>query len=139
MNSKEQKIRYIELNNKLEQRKYSSLISERYPNVEEIKIEMLLDYPNVFSEHKREDSKIFKPHDKAYFEIDCINKDCVFSDLSLDSEVFTAINQQLESFKDRKICHGYNTFSCYERKSGTCMTNLDYEIKITYKNANGDR
>lgn len=135
MNNKEDKIRQADFTNKWEQRKNSSLICESYPNVEKIEIYILLEYPNAFSEHKKTDSKTFLPNDKAYFEISCINKDCIFSDLKLDSEINTAISKKLEFLNDRKICNGYNTFSCYERKSGTCMTSLEFEIKIKYKNA----
>ncbi len=133
MINKENKIRQIDFENKLEKRRNSPLISESYPNVETIEINMLLDYPNAFSEHKKRDSKTFLPTDKAYFEISCINKDCVFSDLKLDSEIHNTIFKKLESFKNKKNCNGYNTFSCYERKLGTCMTSLEFEVKIKYK------
>ncbi|MDD2303265.1 MAG: hypothetical protein PHP53_01115 [Prolixibacteraceae bacterium] len=133
--NKEDKIRQTEANTKWEKRKYSSLILENYPNVLEISLDLQLDYPNAFSIHKNHFTPKFNPTDKAYFEISCINKDCLFSDLDLDNEIRNTINQKLDFFKGHKICNGYNTFSCYERKQGTCMTRLDYEIKIKYKNA----
>jgi len=133
--NKEDKIRQIEANNRWEKRKYSSLIYEIYPNVKEISFDLHLDYPNAFNVHKQHFTPKFSPTDKAYFEISCINKDCLFSDLDLENEVRDTINKNLDFYKGHKICHGWNTYGCYERKQGTCMTSLDFEIKIKYKNA----
>ncbi len=135
MINKEDKIRQADANNKWEKRKYSSLISEIFPNVLEISLNLLLDYPNAFDIHKKQLTSKFNPSDKAYFEISCINKDCLYSDLNLDNEIRDTINKNLDFYKGHKICHGWNTFKCYERRQGTCMTSLDFEIKIKYKNA----
>lgn len=133
--NKEDKIRQIEANNKSEKRKYSLLISESYPDVLEVSLDLKLDYPNAFNIHKDHLTPKYNPTEKAFFEIDCINRDCISSDLQLDHEVRNAIRQKLEFYEGHKMCNGYNTFSCYERRQGTCMTRLDYEIRIKYKNA----
>lgn len=132
---KEDELRQIEANKKWEKQKNSSLISEIYPNVLEIYLDLRLDYSNAFSAHKEHLTQNFIPSDKAYFEINCINRDCLFSDLDLDNEVRNTIDSKLESDKGTKICHGYNTYSCYRRRQGSCLTRLDFEIKIKYKNA----
>ena len=133
--NKEDKTRQTEANNKWEKIKYSSLISDCYPDVMEILLDLKLDYPNAFSIQKDHRTHKYNPTDKAYFEIACINRDCIFSDLQLDNEIRNAIRQKLEFCEGHKICNGYNTFGCYERRQGTCMTSLDYEIRIKYKNA----
>lgn len=131
---KEDKIRQIDANNKFEKIKYSPLISEKYPNVLEISLDLKFNYPNAFSLHKDHITPKFNPDDKAYFEINCINRECFRSDLELDSEVRNAISQKIEFCEGHKSCKGYNTFSCYEQEQGMCMTELNYEIRIKYKN-----
>ena len=131
---KEDKIRQTEANIKWEKRKNSTLISKEYPNVLEISMDLNLDHPNAFSIHKDHITLKYNPNDKAYFEINCINRECFQSDLELDTEVRNAISQALEFCEGHKTCNGYNTFSCYEHRQGTCMTGLDYEIRIKYKN-----
>lgn len=130
--TKEQKIRKEDSANKWEKYTLSKLISEKYPNVIEITLNLKLDYPNAFSVHKKDYTRILKPTERACFEIDCINRDCLFSDLTLDSEVHKAISQKLEFYKGYRICNGYDTFSSYEHRNGTCLTRLDYEIRIKY-------
>lgn len=132
--NKEDRIRQREANNKWEKRKSSYFISEIYPEVIEISLDLKFDYPNAFSDHKPLRTTKHLPLDKAYFEIDCINSDCLHSDLRLDNEIRSTIKQKLDFCEGYKICNGYNTFSCYEQNHGTCLTRLDYKIKIKYKN-----
>jgi hypothetical protein len=133
--NKENNIRQVDANNRWEKRKATSLISEVFPDVLEISFNLNLDYPNAFAIHQKHFSNVFSPIDKAYFEISCINKDCLFSDLSLKDEVYHAVGKKLLFLEGTKTCQGYNTFDCYEEKSSTCMTKLDFEINIKYKNA----
>lgn len=132
--NKEQKIRKEDTANKWEKYTRSKLISEKYPNVIEIILDLNLDYQNPFSVHKKDYTRILKPTDRAYFEIGCINSKCLFSDLTLDSEVNHAISKKLEFYDGYRICNGYDTFSNYEHRNGTCLTRLNYEIRIKYNN-----
>jgi len=133
--NKESKIRHELANNKWEEMKNSQLISERYPNVLEISIDLKLDYPNAFSDIKKHSTPKYIPTDKAYFEIECPNRECIYSDLSLSYEIRHTVQQKLDLYEGYKICNGYNSFGCSERKCGGCNTRLDYEIRIKYKTA----
>ncbi len=132
--NKEQKIRKEDSANKWEKYTLSKLISEKYPNIIEITLDLKLDYQNAFSVYKKDYTRILKPTERACFEIGCINRECLLSDLTLDSEVHKAISQKLEFYEGHKVCNGYETFSSYEHKNGTCLTRLDYEIRIKYNN-----
>lgn len=129
---KEDEIRVKEANNNEENRRRRPLISEEFPKVLEISLELKLNYPNAFNLREGHFTSKYSPSDKAYFRVSCINRDCLFSDLELDKEVRDAVRRGLNFMKGIKICNGYNTFGCYEQRQGLCMSKLDYQIEIKY-------
>ena len=131
--NKEQQIRKQATSDKWEKYVYSQQISQKYPEVSEIIINLNLNYPNAFAIHKKEYTSSFTPTDKACFDIGCINRECLYSDLCIDNEVHNAIYKKQEVYEGSQVCNGYNTFSAYEHKNGTCLTELKYMIRIKYK------
>ncbi|WP_339875093.1 hypothetical protein [uncultured Algoriphagus sp.] len=129
---KEEKLRQQDSTQKWESFKNSLTISEEFPNVTKIVLKTSLDYPNAFSEAKETSQKEYFSDSKFHFEIECINRDCLYSSLNLNNDLRNAIRSRLKNVHGKVICKGYNTYGCFERKSGRCDTILEFEATIFY-------
>ncbi|GMT46062.1 MAG: hypothetical protein IEMM0006_1894 [bacterium] len=58
----------------------SPQISSIYPQIKEINLKLNFNYDESL---KKESLKVFKPSDKIFFKIECINKDCIYGGFNL--------------------------------------------------------
>jgi hypothetical protein len=110
-----------------------STIGQIYPNIEEIKIIFDFTYNGVTTIEKHYE-KIYLKSDKDFFLIDCINSDCVQTDLDLSQEIRSMISQKETNLKGQKTCNGYQDFERFRAKNYHCLAEMKFEIGIKYKN-----
>jgi hypothetical protein len=127
----EDKYRQIIFSNKwnLEQSRQS--IGETYPNVDLIKIKFEFTYFGVILKKKMME-KIFYRHDKEFFQVDCINLNCINSDLNLSNEINNMIKIRETTLLGEKTCHGYQNFQRYKTNGNSCLTKMKFQIDIKY-------
>lgn len=113
-------------------RQSHSYIKERYPNIENISLKLDFTYLGIDKIEKSRTLE-FTPNDRVYFKIDCINPECVDTDLDLSSEIQTMIYKKESILKGRKTCNGYQDFERFKAKNYHCLTTMNFEIEIKYK------
>jgi hypothetical protein len=128
----EYKFRQQQFINEWNLKQSRSFIKERYPDVDDISIKLDFTYIGI---DKMEKSKTlrFTPNDKEYFKFDCINPECVDTDLDLSREIQTMIFEKKSILKGKKTCNGYQDYERFRAKSFHCLTTMNYEIEIKYK------
>ena len=111
---------------------YQSTIDIHFPTIDEILINLKFTYNGVV-QAKKERTLKFTPKDKAFFKIECINADCVYSDLELKDEIQKMIWNKETLSVGTKTCNGYQDYRRYLSKGNHCLTDMEYEIKLKYK------
>lgn len=107
-------------------------IKERYPNIENISIRLDFIYLGI---DKIEESRsiIYTPEQRDYFKIECINSECVKTDLDLSNEINSMISNKENILKGEQICNGYQDYERFMAKNHHCLATMCFEIKIQYK------
>lgn len=108
----------------------SPSIESSFPQVQEIILNLNFNYDESYKKNLK---KIIKPSDKAFFQIECINKDCVYGGFNLSSEIREIISKNQTEYKGHQTCNGYQDYERYKAKNYHCLCRLDYEIEIKYQ------
>ncbi|MBS1112984.1 MAG: hypothetical protein H6Q92_747 [Nitrospirae bacterium] len=117
---------YLERMERNKQRKLESgLISERFPEVSDIVVHMTY-YQKAVNPVLMSRTINFWPTHHAYFNMDCMKKDCVDGGFDLTSVIINMIKHQKKSAKGKLNCHGSVIPPASEHAS------IDYEITIKY-------
>jgi hypothetical protein len=117
---------YLERMERNKQRKLESgLISERFPEVSDIVVHMTY-YQKAVNPVLMSRIINFWPTHHAYFNMDCMKKDCVDGGFDLTSVITNMIKHQKKSTKGKLNCHGSVIPPASEHAS------IDYEITIKY-------
>ena len=107
-------------------------ISSAYPNVNQITLNLDFEYSGVT--YITDSRKIvLKSTDKDFFKIDCINSECVHSDLDLSEDIIRMIHTKDSYFEGHMTCNGYQNFTRYQAHGNHCLTQLNFKIFIEYK------
>ena len=109
-----------------------STIDLIFPTVEKINIKLNFTYNGV-TQWKKERSLTYIPKDKAFFKIECINTECVYTDLELTEEIQKMIRSKETISTGTKTCSGYQDYRRYLSRANHCLTEMEYEIVIEYK------
>lgn len=100
-----------------------------YPEVQEIDIKLRFNYDESF---EKELVKKFKPSDNAFFQIECINKDCIYGGFNLSNEITNMIRVKETNLTGHQTCNGYQDYERYMSKNYLCLCRLDYIVEIRY-------
>lgn len=108
-------------------------IEMAYPSIDQICFNLKFTYDGVTRWEKV--IKYTKtPKDKAFFKIECINTDCVHTDLELRDEIQEmTLNKETHSV-GAKTCNGYQDYRRFLSQGNHCLTKMEYEIVIIYNN-----
>ena len=107
-------------------------ISSVYPNVNQITLNLGFDYEGVVLMSDSHE-KIYKPTDKDFFKIDCVNSECIQSDLDLSEDIRSMIHTKISFLEGQKTCNGYQNFTRYQAHGNHCLAQLKFKINIEYK------
>lgn len=108
----------------------SPVIKSSFPQVQEINIDLNFNYDESYKKNLK---KTLNPTDKAFFQIECINKDCVYGGFNLTSDIYGMISKKQTKHNGHQICNGYQDYERYKAKNYHCLCRLDYEIEIKYQ------
>jgi len=108
---------------KRQQKLDSGLISEHFPKVSSIVIDMTDSYG------KRNPITVlrtlnFWPNSYAYFNIECLSKDCLDGGFDLNHVITMMIRSHKDSGEGELVCDGNNLSSLH--------SNIHYKINIRY-------
>jgi len=113
----------MELNKQL--RLASGLVSERFPDVSDIVIHMTYYHKGVNPILMVRTVNFF-PSGYAYFNMDCMIKDCVDGGFDLTSVVNDMVKHRKKLGKGKLVCKGKNDALASDHAS------ITYEIRIHY-------
>lgn len=117
---------YLERMERNKQRKLESgLISERFPEVSDIIVQMTY-YQQAVNPVMMSRTINFWPSHHAYFNMDCMKKDCVDGGFDLTPIVAAMIKDHKKSSKGKLKCSGSIVHQTAEHAS------VSYEITIKY-------
>ena len=108
----------------------SGFIKDRYPLVKEITFEFHYHDPDGLEE---DSEKIYHrlPNNYAYFQFECLYKECVGGGFDLNSEVNGMLRNREVVISGNKTCQGWQD---KERVGqNRCWCKLAYLIKAEYK------
>lgn len=111
---------------KKQHRQDAGLVSERFPQVAGMVI-------HIIYYHKAENPVLMErtvnifPSSYAYFNMECMSKDCVGGGYDLTQAINKNIKQQKKSFKGKMVCKGKNN-----GQKAPDHASIDYEVTITY-------
>jgi hypothetical protein len=118
---------YLEKTEKNKQLKLEAgLISERFPEVTDIVVQMTY-YQNAANPVLMSRTINFWPSHHAYFNMDCMKKDCIDGGFDLTSVIVDMIKHRKKSSKGKLKCNGSVSPPISEHAS------ISYEITIAYK------
>jgi hypothetical protein len=123
MAHKQNYVERMELNKQL--RLSSGLVSERFPDVSGIVIHMTYYHKGVNPVLMVRTVNFF-PSGYAYFNMDCMIKDCVDGGFDLTSVVTDMIKHHKKLGKGKLVCKGKNDALASDHAS------IAYEIRIQY-------
>lgn len=109
------------------------LISSRYQSISQIIIKLDFTFNGAVA-HSKHIERTFKPSDHDYFKIDCINPECINSDLDLSEEIRDMVYKGSSLLQGRKVCNGYQDYERFRSKGSHCLAEMEFEILIEYKN-----
>lgn len=117
---------YLEKTERNKQLKLEAgLISERFPEVSDIVMQMTY-YQNAANPVLMSRTINFWPSHHAYFNMDCMKKDCLDGGFDLTSVVLDMIKHRKKSAKGKMKCNGSVTPPLSDHAS------IAYEISIIY-------
>jgi hypothetical protein len=125
MATKQNYVKKMEVKNK--QKSDAGIISDRYPDVEIIVINMTY-YHNAENPVLMERTVNFFPESHAFFNLECMIKGCEKGGFDLKRIISKQIKERKKVVKGEMSCKG---------KSGELPANhssIEYEINITYRN-----
>ena len=107
-------------------------ISSTYPEVKKITVDLDFTYMGAI-EHQSSTTKVYHPYDKEYFRLDCINPECVHTNLDLSHDIRNMIRNREFTGEGSKSCHGYQDFERFRAKGNKCLAEMLFTIRIDYK------
>lgn len=123
MAHKQNYVERMELNKQL--RLASGLVSERFPEVSGIVTHMTYYHKGVNPILMVRTVNFF-PSSYAYFNMDCMIKDCVDGGFDLTSVITDMVKNHKKLDKGKLVCNGKNDALAFDHAS------IDYEIRIQY-------
>ncbi len=118
-------------NNKWNLMRSRSTIGNIYPSVEKIKIKLEFNYTGANTIIRSIEMPYYQ-NDKDFFQIDCINEDCVNSDLDLSYEIKSMIDDQKTILEGHKLCNGFQDWERFKARNYKCLAKMNFIIEIKY-------
>lgn len=106
------------------------LISEKYPNVQKIVIEMIFKDFDGFNDPAPR-TMDFPSDARAYFHINCPYWECIDGGFDLNTAVATTIHKRQTNFSDALKCQGWQDRERIHRHH--CFLELRFKISVLYK------
>jgi hypothetical protein len=123
MTSKQNYMARMELNR--QNRLATGLLSERFPQVSSILINMIYYQKGANPVLMRRTIHV-QPPDSAYFNMDCLIKGCVDGGFDLTSIIGKTVKARKKVVKGKLVCHGKTDTNSSDHAS------VDYDIEIRY-------
>lgn len=106
-------------------------IKESFQNVDEISIDLEFEYLGITKVTKQQ-KRTFKPSDRFYFKITCLNTECLYSTLDLESDILSMLNNGEDKRSGQQTCNGWQDFERFRAKNYHCLATMNYEVTIKY-------
>ncbi len=104
----------------------AGLLSTRFPEVSSIVINMTY-YHKGMNQVLMERTVNFFPGSYAYFNMECMSKNCTDGGFDLDRVIATLVRSHKESGEGNLVCGGDNSYSGHSK--------IDYKVTIQYGNS----
>lgn len=129
MRKKKKTQKQMEYEHEFMMKKYTSDIADLYPAVTRIDCSFLFKDPDhLVPDFTRE--RTFLPKEKAWFKIECPNRECVGGGLKLEPELLEMLRNRETHKEGRILCRGW---SDQERiNQYPCHYELHYTINVQY-------
>lgn len=106
------------------------LISEVYPEVEQIVIEYAVEHRSAFGIGKDSRTITCAPSHSCIFEVDCLNRECTCGYFNLKEEVWSMVRGKETERTGTMNCKGSEA---PDHLYQSCGGSLEYKITIAYK------
>ena len=117
------------------ERDWSSLkLSELYADVQELRAELHFT-PHDPPSTPLNSSEAWNPDDRAFFEIQCPDRECICGGFDLSGAIGQAVKDHRTSVQGRLGCDGWQDTERYRKHR--CMMSLDYRLLLTYRSTLG--
>jgi hypothetical protein len=110
----------------------SPKVSQLYPHVQEIRI-WLRFTPHDGPPTPVDRTKIWKSDDDAFFEIECLDRECICGGFDLAPVVDEAVKNRQTDVEGRLSCEGWQDSERYRKNR--CMIALDYRVSPTHRSS----
>ena len=115
-----------------ERERISPRTSQLYPNVQEIRVELCFT-PHDGARTVVDRSKVWKPDHDAFFEIQCLDRECICGGFDLTRVIEEAVKNRQSDVEGRLTCEGWQDSERYRKTR--CMITLDYRVSLTYRSS----
>lgn len=105
------------------------LVEQRYPTVEAIDIEYVLDHTSFAGRSHEERTWHVTPQSEIAFVIECLNHECTSVGFDLRNVISTAIHRHQTEVFGKMRCEGQEAHDHPEQR---CDGHLTYTIRINY-------
>lgn len=105
------------------------LIQDKFPMLASLSIDMAFENPD-WGSNPSPKQKDFGPEDKAFFEIQCPDGECIKGGFNLSDAVSKLVNGHLEEASGTIICQGWQDRERIGQHR--CLLKMKYKITATY-------
>jgi hypothetical protein len=109
---------------------FASKLSKLNPDVEEIRGEFRFT-PNDPPQTPRDQTKVWWPDSDAFFEINCLDRECICGGFDLSRVIGEALRNRQTVVEGQLTCAGWQDRERYRKN--TCYNTLDYRLAIKYR------
>lgn len=110
-----------------DRREMSRTIRELSEESKGVVLHIKLSFTSAFGKEEQDFNVILKPHDKAHWYHECLNRDCTGFGFSLDNEIYSAIlSKQIKEGTIR--CDGKEDWNYIGNSGYSCMSECQYRI-----------
>lgn len=107
----------------------SRSLKDVFPNIDEINIKLQFSY----DDYNQNSDLVIKENDKAFFQIKCINRDCIHGGFNLTSIIHESLKNKLLTKIGSATCNGWQDFERYRAQNYHCLCTLNYSANFKYK------
>jgi len=108
------------------------LISSVYPSISKIIVNLNFSY-NGAIKHTNSYERIYYPHDNDYFKIECINPECLDTDLDISNDIKNMVAKKSNIYEGQMLCNGFQDYERSKTNHNKCLAEMKYKIEIEYK------
>jgi hypothetical protein len=109
----------------------AQLLEAEHPAVEEIRVDLEFTDPSGFRQPLRQPTRLFTSRERAFFEFECPDRECISGGFNLSSTVRDAVNSRLPDATGQVDCQGW--LDRERIRKHRCFLRCKFQINITYK------